>query len=188
MLRWLWAKPQLSENNLQTLLRVFGNAIRIFITFVVSVTLVFSLIVLGAFLYQFLTPEPENPREQIKVVAKHRDEFSDSEEERPCSSNSPIVIIVYNNSNQALVEAVIQLEARRPGRFENLLPLLESRYEWNHVVLPGHALDLCYRNKTATLPDNLIYKGLLEPYSIMLKEVEPWMERESISKSLDRQP
>lgn len=178
---WFWSSKPESENWAQTLVRIFGNLLRISLTICfVGVVAISVASYLDDRSYELTRREVD----RLNIVVKHRTEFTNPE---ICSEAYPLFVSVSNRSERALTSLQIDLEARVNGRSTNLLDYLSRTIDWDTVVLPNHFYFTCYSNELASERSDLIWAGTASPYSPKFSVVEEWMTQENLSRPIENQ-
>lgn len=169
---WFWDTPKEGENWAQTLVRVFGNLIR------GAISLVVFLIALGTgiWTWNYFSPESQLRRglaDAEKSLGLHV--YFDNE---VCSSEFPLVVVVQNTSDFALIEAEIQLTARQPGRSSNKLNRGRRNISWDKVVLPKKTEIRCYKPydlPSEQIDPNWVWDAEFVSWGTRMGPVERWM-------------
>ena len=174
--RWFWTPVRENENWAQTLVRVFGNLFRCFVTLVaVAVAVAVAVMWANSALQPAPPPMPADERSQIAVTVLMRSEGANN---GVCATEFPLAVSVRNNSSRTLMSMDLLVTAREPGRSTNLLRYDEQTISWDSIVPPDHAQVMCYALR-ARGTGAVVYSAIPVEYTVRLQATEPWMLRET---------
>lgn len=155
---WFWSVPRPQENWAQTIVRVLGNLFRIAISLVIALV-AFLLVYAGL---NWVGDQQPEPVDLVTAYVENRTQSNVTKDDGSpiCSDEYPLIVAIFNRSDQAMSSIELNLVAREKGSARNTLTsYFENRIQIDEILPPNYGYVSCYSHKAAQEDSELIFSA-----------------------------